>query len=379
MARLASRSTARSPPTSGTRSCSRSAHRVLLAALGLTIGYGLTGSASVAGSAPPSFAIVLGVIVSLVSYFQGDSIVLAASGREEVTEEQLPQLFNVVRELTIAADIPMPRVYVIDDTSMNAFATGRDPQHASIAVTNGLLSRMDREEVQGVIGHELSHVRNFDIRFALLVGRPGREHRPAGRLLPAVHVLGWTRPVECSNDKGGGALQLIVLAVALVLAILAPIAARLVQLAVSRQREYLADASVVELTRNPVGLERALATIAGDTEVLEVANRATQHLYFTNPIMKLGETAEEEQSAWFSTHPPLLARINRLRSLRGLPPVDSTAEELTTSWRARTGPRRRPSPRPPRRPRRSVEGRSGRVVSSASPTGGQPGQAIGPR
>ena len=116
-----------------------------------------------------------------------------------------------------------------------------------------------------------------------------------------------------------------------ILAILAPIAARLVQLAVSRQREYLADASAVELTRNPVGLERALATIAGDTEVLEVANRATQHLYFTNPIMKLGETAEEEQSAWFSTHPPLLARINRLRQLRGLAPVDSTAEELAAA------------------------------------------------
>ncbi len=301
----------------------------LLAALGLTIGYGLTGSVS-GGVIALTFAITLGVLLSLVSYYQGDSIVLAASGAREVTEQELPQLFNVVRELTIAANIPMPRVHVIDDTSMNAFATGRDPQHASIAVTKGLLSRMDREEVQGVIGHELSHVRNYDIRFALLVGvLVGSIALLADFFLRFTFWGGRGRSSD-SEGKGGG-IQLIILAVAFVLAILAPIAARLVQLAVSRQREYLADASSVELTRNPVGIERALATLAGDTEVLEVANRATQHLYFTNPIMKLGETAEEEQSAWFSTHPPLLARINRLRQLRGLAPVQSTAEELTAT------------------------------------------------
>ena len=277
------------------------------------------------GVAALVIAVVLGVAVSLLSYFQGDSIVLAASGAKAVTEEELPQLFNVIRELTIAANVPMPRVYTIDDTSMNAFATGRDPEHSSIAVTTGLLSRMDREEVQGVIAHELSHVRNFDIRFSLIVGV-----LVGSIALLADFFLRFTfwggRGRSSSNDKGGGALQLIVLAVALLLAILAPIAARLVQLAVSRQREYLADASGVELTRNPVGLERALATIAGDTEVLEVANRATQHLYFTNPIMKLGQTGET--SAWFSTHPPLVDRINRLRELRGQPPVATPAEEL---------------------------------------------------
>jgi heat shock protein HtpX len=298
----------------------------LLAALGLTIGYGLSGSVS-GGITALVFAVTLGVLLSLVSYYKGDAIVLAASGAREVTEQELPQLFNVVRELTIAANLPMPRVYVIDDTSMNAFATGRDPQHASIAVTKGLLSRMDREEVQGVIAHELSHVRNFDIRFSLLVGvLVGSIALLADFFLRFTFWGGRGRSSD-SDSKGGG-IQLVILAVAFVLAILAPIAARLVQLAVSRQREYLADASAVELTRNPVGLERALATIAGDTEVLEVANRATQHLYFTNPIMKLGETAEENQSSWFSTHPPLLARINRLRQLRGLPPVASTAEEL---------------------------------------------------
>ncbi len=299
---------------------------LLLVVLGMAIGYGLTGDLA-GGLSATVLAVVVGVLVSLVSYFKGDSIVLAASGAKPISEEEYPQLFNVIRELTIAANLPMPKVYLIDDTSMNAFATGRDPEHASIAVTTGLLSRMDREEVQGVIAHELSHVRNFDIRFSLLVGV-----MVGSIALLADFFLRFTfwggRGRSSDNNKGGG-LQVVILVVALVLAILAPIAARLVQLAVSRQREYLADASGVELTRNPVGLERALATIAGDTEVLEVANRATQHLYFTNPIMKLGQTGES--SSWFATHPRLVDRINRLRQLRGQPPVDSPAEELAHS------------------------------------------------
>jgi heat shock protein HtpX len=300
---------------------------LLLSILGMAIGYGLTGQLS-GGVSATVLALGVGILVSLVSYFQGDSIVLAASSAKPITEEDYPQLFNVIHELTIAGNLPEPKVYMIDDTSMNAFATGRDPQHASIAVTSGLLSRMDREEVQGVIAHELSHVRNFDIRFSLLVGV-----MVGSIALLADFFLRFTfwggRGRSNSNDKGGGALQLIVLAAALVLAILAPIAARLVQLAVSRQREYMADASGIELTRNPVGLERALATIAGDTEVLEAANRATQHLYFTNPIMKLGQTGETR--SWFATHPPLLDRINRLRQLQGLAAVASPAEELTES------------------------------------------------
>lgn len=297
---------------------------LLLAALGLTIGYGLSGSIA-GGVGTTAFAVTLGIVAALVSFYQGDKIVLAASGAHPASEEEFAQLYNVVRELTIAANLPMPRVYLIDDTSMNAFATGRDPEHSSIAVTTGLLTRMDREEVQGVIGHELSHVRNFDIRFSLLVGV-----MVGSIALLADFFLRFTfwggRGSRSSDEKGSGAIQLIVLAVALVLAILAPIAARLVQLAVSRQREYLADASAVELTRNPVGLERALATIAGDTEILEVANRATQHLYFSNPIMKLGDG--QKPSAWFSTHPPLVDRINRLRQLRGAPSVGSPEEEL---------------------------------------------------
>lgn len=291
---------------------------VLLAALGFSVGFALTGDA--AGAAGTTvFAVVIGAIASAASYFAGDKLVLAASGAKPVDETSAPQLLNIVREMAIAANVPMPKVYLIDDTAPNAFATGRDPQHASIAVTTGLLQKLDREELQGVIGHELSHVRNFDIRFTLLVGVLVGSIALLSDFFLRFTFWGGGRRSSSRSKDGGGGLQLIMFVVAIVLAILAPIAARLVQLAVSRQREYLADASAVELTRNPYGLERALAKISGDPEVLEVANRATQHLYFTNPIKKF----EERSSKLFSTHPPILERINRLRELTGEPPIGS--------------------------------------------------------
>jgi len=220
--------------------------------------------------------------------------------------------------MALAAGVPMPKVYIIDDTAPNAFATGRDPQHASVAITTGLLQKLDREELQGVIGHELSHVRNFDIRFALLVAVLVGSIALLADFFLRFTFWGGGRRGGGDRDKGGGALVAIVYVIAIVLAILAPFIARLVQLAVSRQREYLADASSVELTRNPHGLEQALAKIASDKEVLEVANRATQHLYFTNPIKKF----EERSSSMFSTHPGIVDRINRLRKLTGDPPLD---------------------------------------------------------
>jgi heat shock protein HtpX len=288
---------------------------VILAALGFSVGYALTGDpAGAIGTT--AFAIVVGVIMSLGSYFAGDQLVLAASSAKAVEPEAAPQLMNVVREMAIAANIPMPKVYLIDDSAPNAFATGRDPKHASIAVTSGLLDKLDREELQGVIGHELSHVRNLDIRFSLIVGV----------LVGSIALLSdfflrftfWGGARRGGRDRdGAGGFQAIMLVVALVLAVLAPIAARFVQLAVSRQREYLADASSVQVTRNPYGLERALAKISADKEVLEVANRATQHLYFTNPIKKF----EDRASGLFSTHPPIVERINRLRQLTGERPL----------------------------------------------------------
>jgi heat shock protein HtpX len=291
---------------------------VILAALGFSIGYALTGGPEGA-LGTTAFAILLGLAAALGSYYAGDQLVLAVSGAKEVDENSAPQLFNVVREMAIAANVPPPRIYLIDDTAPNAFATGRDPKHASIAMTTGLLQKLDREELQGVIGHEMSHVRNLDIRFSLIVGvLVGSIALLADFFLRWTFWGGATR--RSRSDRDGGGLQAVMAVVALALAILAPIAARLVQLAVSRQREYLADASSVELTRNPTGIERALAKIASDQEVLEVANRATQHLYFTNPIKKF----EERSSNLFSTHPAIVDRINRLRELNGERPLAAT-------------------------------------------------------
>jgi heat shock protein HtpX len=290
---------------------------VLLAALGFAIGYALTGDP--AGAAVTTgVAVVIGFLVSVGSYFGGDKLVLAASGAKPVDETSAPQLINVVREISIAANVPVPKVYLIDDTAPNAFATGRDPKHASIAITTGLLQKLDREELQGVIGHELSHVRNLDIRFTLLVGVMVGSIALLSDFFLRFTFWGGGRRSSSRDRGGGGGLQAVLFVVAIILAIFAPIAARLVQLAVSRQREYLADASSVELTRNPAGLERALAKIATDQEVLEVANRATQHLYFTNPIKKF----EERSNSMFSTHPAIVDRINRLRELNGERPLD---------------------------------------------------------
>lgn len=288
---------------------------VLLAVLGFAIGYGTSGYVE-GGAVVTVGALLLGLLLTAGSYFAGDQLVLASSGAKEVNAESAPQLMNVVQEMAIAAGTPMPKVYIIDDTAPNAFATGRDPQHASVAVTTGLLQKLDREELQGVLGHELSHVRNFDIRFALLVAvLVGSIALLADFFLRFTFWGGGRR--SSRDDRGGGGLQAIIFVLAIVLAILAPIIARFVQLAVSRQREYLADASSVELTRNPAGLERALAKIAADQEVLEVANRATAHLYFTNPIKKF----EQRASSMFSTHPPIVDRINRLRQLTGEAPL----------------------------------------------------------
>jgi heat shock protein HtpX len=290
---------------------------VILGVFGFSIGIALGGTAST-GVIATLIAVGLAGVLSVGSYYGGDQLVLATSQAREVDPAAAPQLMNVVQEIAIAANIPMPKVYVIDDTAPNAFATGRDPQHASVAVTSGLLEKMDREELQGVLGHELSHIRNYDIRFTLLVGvLVGSVALLSDFFLRYTFWFGGGR----RNDReggGGGGIQAIFMIVALILAVVAPIASALVQLAVSRQREYLADASSVELTRNPHGLERALATIASDKEVLEVASRATQHLYFTNPIKKF----EARSAGLMSTHPPIVDRINRLRQLTGEQPLD---------------------------------------------------------
>jgi heat shock protein HtpX len=292
----------------------------ILAIVGWFVGLFLTEDTVGAAYAIP-FAIGLAAVLSLGAWFAGDSVVLAASGAREFSEEQAPELIHVVRELSLAANLPVPRVWIIDDSAPNAFATGRDPRHASVAVTTGLLDKLDREELQGVIGHELSHVRNYDIRFALLVGvLVGSVALLADMLARMAFWGGYGGRSRSRGGREGGGAVVILFFLGLLVAILAPIFARLVQMAVSRQREYLADASSVELTRNPYGLERALAKIAADQEPLEVANRATQHLYIVNPIKKLDMSTRD----LFSTHPPLVDRINRLRQMTGQPPLDAS-------------------------------------------------------
>jgi len=293
---------------------------LILVVLGALVGYALVGSATGAAVAVIG-ALVLSVILSAGAFYSGDSLVLAASQARQVTQQDVPQLMNVVQELSLAAGTPPPKVYLIPDSAPNAFATGRDPQHASIAVTTGLLDKLDREELQGVIGHELSHVRNYDIRWSLLVGvLVGSIALLADMFVRASFWSGMSRRGRSRDSGGAGA---IIMVIAVIFAILAPIFASLVQFAVSRQREYLADASSVELTRNPMGLQRALVKISADTEPLEVANRATQHLYIVNPIKKL----DERSMGLFSTHPPIRERIDRLRALSGQPPLDASAQQ----------------------------------------------------
>jgi len=295
----------------------------VLGLLGMVIGIAVTRAL---GAAVPAaaLAIGIGVVASVIAYYAGDSLVLTVSGAKEVTERDQPQLLNVIQEIALAANVPMPRVYLIDDTAPNAFATGRDPAHASVAITIGLLQKLDREELQGVMAHELSHVRNYDIRFSLMVGVMVGSIALLADFFLRYSFWGGGRRSSRDSDSGMGGLGVVIFIVAMVLAILAPIMARLVQMAVSRQREYLADVSGVELTRNPYGLERALAKIALDTEPLEVANRATQHLYFENPVKPATGTSR----SLFSTHPPVLDRINRLRELSGQPPVASPGAVL---------------------------------------------------
>ena len=285
----------------------------LLGVLGFAIGYAVVGSPA-GGIGATGLALAIGSVSGVASFFGGDKLVLTVSGARPVDEASAPQLLNVVREMALAANVPMPAVYLIEDSAPNAFATGRDPAHASVAITTGLLEKLDREELQGVIGHELSHVRNLDIRFSLMVGvMVGAIAILADFFLRFTFWGGGRRSND--RDSGGGGAQAIVFVIAIVLAILAPLISRFIQLAVSRQREYLADASAVDLTRNPHGLERALAKISADPDVLEVANRGTQHMYFTNPIKNF----EKRSSGLMSTHPPILDRINRLRELTGEP------------------------------------------------------------
>jgi heat shock protein HtpX len=294
-----------------------------ITAFGYIIGYAWLGDPlrALAGLA---FALIVGVVAGLISYYGGDKMVLAASRAREITHDDAPVLFNVVEEMSVASGLPMPKVYIVEDTAPNAFATGRDPEHATVAVTSGLLEKLDRDELQGVIAHEMSHVANFDIRYSMLVGiLVGSTVLISDFFLRGLWFSGG-RGGRRGGD-GGNQLQLIMMLIAIVLAILAPLFARLLQLSISRQREFLADATAVRLTRNPSGLADALQKIGGDREVLEAANRATAHLYIVNPI----KTFEKRSKGLFSTHPPIEERIQILRALEAGGIAETTGQTST--------------------------------------------------
>ncbi|PJB17546.1 zinc metalloprotease HtpX [Candidatus Falkowbacteria bacterium CG_4_9_14_3_um_filter_38_19] len=257
-------------------------------------------------------AVFISIIFSFISYWWSDKIVLAMSDAKLVKHDTNKEFYHVVENLCITAGLPLPKIYVINDTALNAFATGRDPEHAVVAVTVGLLQKLDRSELEGVIAHELSHIGNRDILLATLV-----------TVMVGVIVLlaDWFRRWSIfgsrkNNSERDGRITLIITIVAIVLSILAPIFAYLMQFAISRKREFLADADGALLTRYPEGLAKALEKISADQEPLEVANRATAHLYITSPFK---EDSKKKTSFWakaFMTHPPVSERVAALRGLK---------------------------------------------------------------
>jgi len=283
-----------------------------LLVLGYFVGYAL--SPPDGGLVGLAIALITWAVMSAVSYFSGDSILLAASRAREVTHDVHPQLFNIVEEMRIAANLPaMPKIYIIADPAPNAFATGRRPEKSAIAVTAGLLSRLNRDELQGVIAHEMSHILNRDVMYVTFAGiLVGSIVLISEVFLRAMWFSGSSRRYRSSrSSKGGGQAQAIIMVAAVVLAILAPIIAHLLYFALSRKREYLADASAARLTRYPEGLASALENISKTDLDLASASKVTAPMYIVNPLKKKGRSL----SNLTSTHPPITERIQILRSM----------------------------------------------------------------
>lgn len=259
------------------------------------------------------FALILWSILSMVSYFGGSKILLGISGAKEVSQEIHPQLFNVVEEMKIASSFPhMPKIYIVDDAAPNAFATGVKPEKTAIAVTSGLLERLSRYELQGVVAHEMSHIINRDVLLMTFAGMMlGSITIISEVFLRGLYFGGGSR-YKSKSSKSSGQAQLIIMIVALLLAILAPILARLLYFAISRKREYLADASAVRLTRYPEGLAAALEKISNSNLDLQKANKITAPMYIVNPLKKKGMKLSDLSS----THPPISERIRILRNLQ---------------------------------------------------------------
>lgn len=282
---------------------------IILFTLFVAISAWIMGEALGYGPGFVGFGLIISGVMSFASYWWSDKIILTISGAKEAKREKFFDFYTVAENLALAARLPKPKLYVIDDTAMNAFATGRDPEHAVVCATTGILQRLNRTELEGVIAHELSHIRNYDIRLMSIVTiLVGMITLLADWFLRASF---WGRR---KSDHDNNQLQAVLSIVGIVLALLSPIIATLIQLAVSRRREFLADASGVLITRQPSGLISALKKIAADREPLEAANKATAHLYISNPL-KNRHDGIGWFSGLFSTHPPVAQRIAALEKM----------------------------------------------------------------
>jgi len=264
-----------------------------------------------------ALAVVLYAILAGTAYYNGSKIILAFHSAEKADHIKHQQLMNVVQEMSLASGLPIPSVYVIPTAGLNAFAAGRHPREAIVAVTQGLLDTLNREELQGVIAHEMAHIKSRDTLYnvcaAVLVG----AITMLSELFLRGTLRGGGRRVRSSSSSGGGKANALFIILGIVFAVLAPLAAKILQMSISRQREYLADAAAVEFTRNPLGLASALSRISGGNAHVPGENRGTQHLFIINPISSLdGDTSD-----LMSTHPATKLRIRRLRAMAGLAEV----------------------------------------------------------
>ena len=278
---------------------------LLLAIVGYAVGFLFMNS----GIWGVTVAMIIGFIYALTMIFQSTEIVMSMNGAREVDRNEEPVLYHVVEDMAMVAQIPMPRVYVINDPGLNAFATGSNPQNAAVAATSGLLEIMNREELEAVIGHEVSHIRNLDIRISTIAVALASAITLLSSMAGRMMWWGGASRIRRSNDRDSGGLEVIMLVVSLLAIVLAPLAATLVQLAISRQREFLADASSVELTRNPQGMINALLKLENSQPMTHHVDDASSALYINDP-QKRGFLKK-----LFYTHPPISERIERLKNM----------------------------------------------------------------
>lgn len=255
------------------------------------------------------FALIIGLVYALSMIFQSTDVVMSMNHAREVGVEEAPELYHIVEDMAMVARIPMPRVFIIQDSALNAFATGSKPENAAVAATTGLLEVMNREELEAVMGHEVSHIRNYDIRISTIAVALSSAITLLASIASRMMWFGGGRSSRSNGRDSGGPVQLLILIMSLLAILLAPLAATLVQLAISRQREFLADASSVELTRNPQGMIGALLKLEKSGPMSQSVDNASAALYISNPLKKGG------MQKLFYTHPPISERVERLKNL----------------------------------------------------------------